>query len=171
LQQDDGNNMFAYRSHPAVLQYQSWQPHSLEEVQSFISSMSKLKFNTPGWYQIAIALRSDGRLIGDIGIHILESDPRIVEIGITIAPTYQGNGYATEALNAILNLLFISLCKHRVFASVDPRNLPSMALMKRIGLRQEGHFIQSVWFKENWADDVVFALLGSEWHSHLRNRN
>jgi RimJ/RimL family protein N-acetyltransferase len=39
-----------------------------------------------------------------------------------------------------------------------------MALMERIGLRKEGHFVQSLWFKDRWADDIVFAMLASEWH-------
>jgi RimJ/RimL family protein N-acetyltransferase len=157
--------MFAYRSNPEVLQYQSWQPQSLEEVQSFISSMMMRELNTPGWYQLGIELRGDDVLIGDCGIHVLETDSRIVEIAITIAPDFQAKGYATEALNAILDLLFVRLNKHRVFASVDPRNLGSMALMERIGLRKEGHFVQSLWFKDCWADDVIFAMLASEWCS------
>jgi RimJ/RimL family protein N-acetyltransferase len=160
---DDAENMFAYRSHPEVLQYQFWHPQSLEEIQLFISKMATREFNTSGWSQIAIALRNDNRLIGDCGIHVLETDSRIVEIGITISPDYQSNGYATEALNAVLDLLFVRLGKHRIIASVDPRNLPSMALMERIGLRKEGHLVQSVWFKESWVDDVIFAMLASEW--------
>src|SRR5262249_17521990 len=130
------------------------------------------EFNAPGWYQIGIVLGSDGGLIGDCGIHVLESDSRIVEIGITIAPAFQCMGYASEALSCILDLLFARLGKHRVFASVDPCNLPSMALMRRIGLRQEGHFVQSLWFKDRWADDVVFAMLASEWRSkHSTHQN
>ena len=163
----DAEAMLAYRSHPQVCLYQSWEPQSLQEIRLFINKMAKVEFNTAGWYQIGIALQTDGSLIGDCGIHILETDPRIAEIGITIAPALQSKGYATEALKAILNLLFIELCKHRVFASVDPRNLPSMALMERIGLRKEGHFIQSLWFKDRWADDVVFAMLASEWQRSL----
>lgn len=165
LQPDDTEAIFAYRSDPRVLQYQSWEPKSLEEVQSFIISMLAREFNTPGWYQIGIASHGDGALIGDCGIHILETDQRIAEIGITIAPAFQSIGYAQEALNAILDLLFVRLSKHRVFASVDPCNLPSMALMERIGLRKEGHFVQSFWSKDRWADDVVFAMLNSEWGS------
>lgn len=160
---EDADNMLAYRSDPAVAQFQSWHPQSLAEIHSFISGMSRQEFNSPGWYQIGIALRSDGRLIGDCATHVLDSDSRIVEIGITIAPSYQSNGYATEAFQAIFKLLFVELGKHRIFASVDPRNSPSMALMQRLGLRQEAHFVQSLWFKESWADDVVFAMLASEW--------
>jgi RimJ/RimL family protein N-acetyltransferase len=87
----------------------------------------------------------------------------VAEIGIMIAPDFQRNGYATEALNVILNLLFVKFGKHRVFASVDPCNLRSVALMRRIGLRQEARFIRSLWFKESWVDDAVFAMLADEW--------
>ena len=159
----DADTMFAYRSHPDIMRYQSWEPQSIQEVASLIDRISKVEFNTIGWYQIGIARQSGGNLIGDCGIHILETDPRIAEIGITIAPASQSNGYATEALQAVLSLLFGELCKHRVFASVDPCNLPSMTLMKRIGMRKEGQFVQSLWFKDRWVDDVVFAMLASEW--------
>jgi RimJ/RimL family protein N-acetyltransferase len=159
----DAEGLFAYRSDPEVLRYQSWQPQSLDEIRSLVSSMSTQEFNTPGWHQIGIALRNDGSLIGDCGIHILETDSRVAEIGITIAPAHQGIGYATEALNAILHLLLVRLGKHRVFASVDPDNVRSIALMERVGLRKEGHFVQSLWFKDKWVDDVIFALLASEW--------
>lgn len=160
----DADSLFEYRSHPEVCLFQSWEPESLQEVRLFINKMAKVELNKTGWHQIGIALQTDGSLIGDCGIHILETDSRLAEIGITIAPAQQSRGYATEALNAILNLLFRGLGKHRVFASVDPRNLPSMALMERVGLRKEAHFVQSLWFKDGWADDVVFALLASEWH-------
>jgi RimJ/RimL family protein N-acetyltransferase len=169
LKPDDAEAMFAYRSNPAVVQYQSWEPKSLQAVRWFITDMTTREFNTPGWYQIGIALAGDDRFIGDCGIHVLETDSRIAEIGITIAPASQSMGYATEALHAIFDLLFVRLGKHRVFASVDPCNLPSMALMERIGLRKEGHFVQSLWFKDSWVDDIVFATLASEWslkHHH-----
>jgi RimJ/RimL family protein N-acetyltransferase len=31
------------------------------------------------------------------------------------------------------------------------------------GMRQEVHFRESLWFKGEWADDVVFGILASEW--------
>jgi RimJ/RimL family protein N-acetyltransferase len=166
----DAEYMFRYRTDPEVLRYQSWHPQSVDDVQSFISGISTHEFNAPGWYQIGIAPRSDGTLIGDCGIHILETDSRIAEIGITIAPAHQSNGYATEALNAILNVLFSTLGKHRVFASVDPGNVRSIALMERVGMRKEAHFVQSLWFKDKWVDDVIFAMLAGEWQSHLNFR-
>jgi RimJ/RimL family protein N-acetyltransferase len=164
LAQRDAEEMFAYRSCPEVIQYQSCGSKSLDDVHAFIKNMSSVELGAPGWNQLAIELLSDGSLIGDCGIHILD-DSRMTEIGITLAPAHQSKGYATEALKAVLDLLFVRLNKHRVMASVDPRNLASMALMTRLGLRKEGHFLQSLWLKGEWVDDVVFAMLASEWKS------
>lgn len=163
LQLEDTENLYAYRSDPGVLEFQSLEAKSSDEIRSFINGMKLREFNAPGWYQIGIALRADDGLIGDCGIHVLEAEPRVVELGITIAPSFQSKGYATGALNAVIDLLFGKLAKHRVYTSVDPRNLPSMTLMKRLGLRKEGHFVQSLRFRNEWVDDVIFAMLCSEW--------
>ncbi len=97
--------------------------------------------------------------------YVTADDPRQVEIGFTVAPAHQGRGFATEAVLGILAYLFECVHKHRVFASVDPRNVASMALLKRVGMRQEAHYRESLWFKGGWADDVVFGILESEWAS------
>ena len=55
------------------------------------------------------------------------------------------------------------LRKHRVYASVDPRNKPSMALLERVGMRKEAYLRQSLFWKGEWVDDVIYALLRSEW--------
>jgi RimJ/RimL family protein N-acetyltransferase/uncharacterized damage-inducible protein DinB len=160
----DVGAMFDYRSGPDVARFQTWEPQSQEQVRSFIASFLDLEPDTPGaWFQLAITLRESGLLIGDCGLHFPVGETRQAEVGITLSPAYQGQGYATEALRAVLDYLFITLGKHRVYATVDPRNLPSVALLKRVGLRQEAHLRESLWFKGAWADDLVFAILDREW--------
>jgi RimJ/RimL family protein N-acetyltransferase len=108
-------------------------------------------------------LHENGVLIGDLGV-CLPSDPHgSVEFGISIAPPYQGNGYASEALRALFVFVLGELGRHRVHASVDPRNLASMAMLRALGMRQEAHHRESLWFKGEWVDDVIFALLDHEW--------
>jgi len=85
------------------------------------------------------------------------------EIGISLNPKYQKQGFAQEALRAIFKYLFVQLDLHRIIGSVDPRNISSATLLRRVGMRQEAHFIQSYWLKGEWTDDLVFALLRSEW--------
>jgi RimJ/RimL family protein N-acetyltransferase len=48
---------------------------------------------------------------------------------------------------------------------MDPRNTASIALFKRVGMRQEAHFVESLWLNDEWVDDVVYAILEREWRS------
>ena len=169
LRGSDAPAMYAYRSDPEVCRYQSFEPASLGDVENFISSLQAHDFDTSGtWFQFAIRHQDRGQLIGDLGVHFCADHPRQVEIGITVSPAFQGQGFGTEAVTGILDHLFGSLQKHRVFASVDPRNEPCIRLLKRVGLRQEAHFRQSLWFKGEWADDLVFGILASDWVSLRR---
>jgi RimJ/RimL family protein N-acetyltransferase len=161
--------MFAYRSLPIVTRYQNWEPQNLEEIHSFIQSQMNLEIDTPGsWFQVGIFLRESNLLIGDCGFHFPQGEDHQVEVGITLSPTYQGKGYATEAFRCMLETLFNSLGKHRVYASTDPDNIQSLKLQERVGMRKEAHFRQSLWFKGKWADDIIFALLDWEWRSRSR---
>jgi RimJ/RimL family protein N-acetyltransferase len=164
LTPSDALQMFEYRSDPAVCRYQSFQPGSLADIEAFIEEIQQVAFGSPGtWFQFAVRDRDTGRLIGDMGAHFLEAERNQVEIGFTLSPRHQGQGFATEAVRGLLDFLLCDCHKHRVFASVDPRNRPSVRLLRRVGMRQEAHFIQAVWFKGEWADDMVFAVLASEW--------
>ena len=164
LRASDAEAMYAYRSDPEVARYQNWEPRSLEEIQGFIASLGEAEPGQPGaWYQVGIARCESDGLIGDLGIHVSESEPRQAEIGITLAPAFQGRGLASEALRALFGYLFLDLGLHRVHGSVDPRNRASMALLARVGMRQEAHFVESYWCKGEWTDDAVFALLAREW--------
>jgi RimJ/RimL family protein N-acetyltransferase len=87
------------------------------------------------------------------------------------APTaHQGHGYATEAIECLLDFVFDRLGKHRVAAVTDAENRPAASLFRRLGFRQEAHFIEHVWFKGAWGSEFVFALLRREWEQR-RTRN
>jgi RimJ/RimL family protein N-acetyltransferase len=162
LQMADAPALFGYRADPAVWRYQNWRPESLVEVERFIHKQSATSAPVAGqWMQRAIRLRADGALVGDLGF-CLSGDGQ-AEFGINLAPSRQGQGMAREASRALLDYLFGTLGVHRVHASVDPRNMPSMALMRSLPLRQEAHLRESLWFRGEWADDVIFALLSREW--------
>jgi RimJ/RimL family protein N-acetyltransferase len=148
-----------------VARYQHWQPRDIGDANRFIEELEAVEFDVPGtWFQFGIRLRESGVLAGDLGVHFFE-DGAQAEIGFTLAPSSQGRGYGTEAVTAVLTHLFGPLAKHRVIASVDPRNEPSVRLLKRVGLRQEAHHRRSLLFKGEWADDLVFAVLASEWQT------
>ncbi|MDE2156606.1 MAG: GNAT family N-acetyltransferase [Xanthomonadaceae bacterium] len=167
LRPQDAQALFDYRANPQVARYQGWRPASIAEAGDFIACQADASLARPdSWFQRAIRLREDGRLIGDAGIHMPGDADGSVEVGISIAPVCQGRGYAGEALRALFDLLFVTLGRHRIHASVDPRNVASMALLRSLGMRQEAHFRESLRLHGVWVDDVVFAMLAREWPSH-----
>ncbi len=164
LETSDAQRIFEYRSRPEVSRFQTWGTQSPDEIESCISGLSAIEPGLPGsWYQIGVALRSSGKLVGDCGFHVLKAEPPQAELGVALAPEYQSQGHATEALRALLQYLLVTLGKHRAFGSVDPRNVRSIRLMQRVGMREEAHFVKSLWFKGEWVDDMIFAVLASEW--------
>lgn len=159
----DAEEFFAYRSLPEVGLFQSWQPETIEEVQAFLTKSESVAPDTPdSWYQLAICL-PDGRLIGDIGIHTLDHDQ--LELGYTLSPSFQGMGYATEAVHAIIREAFTVWNTHRIAASVDPDNRASIRLLERLGFRREAHLIKSYWTGDRWADDCIYAMLREEYRN------
>jgi RimJ/RimL family protein N-acetyltransferase len=91
-------------------------------------------------------------------------------LGITLAPAHQGCGLATESLSSVLGYLFDSLGKHRVSAVTDAENHAAARLFRRLGFRQEAHFVERVWFKGGWGSEYLFAMLHREWQARRARR-
>jgi RimJ/RimL family protein N-acetyltransferase len=162
---EDLDAFVAYRSDPGVARYQSWEaPYPRSQARQFLQELETIHPDTPGeWFQFAVALRATDRLIGDCAAHVPADDPRQAEIGFTLAPEHQGHGYATEAVRRLLRYLLIERGKHRVSATCDDRNTRSAAVLERVGMRREGHLVESTWSKGEWANDLLYAVLRHEW--------
>ncbi len=161
-------SFMAYRNDPEVARYQSWESITRREAMKFIAEQSRHRPGIAGkWFQFAAEIKQGGILAGDCALLVLKSAPRIGEIGYTFARAYQGNGLATEAARAVVDYGFDSLSLNRIIATCDCRNLRSIALMERLPMKREGHFIQNAWFKGEWCDEFQYAVLRDEW-MHIR---
>jgi RimJ/RimL family protein N-acetyltransferase len=162
---EDAATLAAYRSDPAVARYQSWDvPFSRAQARSFIESLETANPDTPGeWFQFAVVEAATGIHIGDLAAHVDAGDPRLATIGITMATSAQGKGYANEAAAWLLDYLLLNRRKHRVTADCDTRNGRAVALLEHLQLRREGHHLQSAWWKGEWVDEFAYAILAREW--------
>lgn len=164
LTPDDAVDLFAYRSDARVARYQGWVPANVEEARAFIAAQRSAPLREPGaWKQLAIRTLHEGRLVGDIGLHFPEDDHGSFEFGVSLRPGAQGQGFAHEAVVHVLAWVFGPWGIRRTVASVDPRNTASMALLQRLGFRQEAHHRESYLLRGEWVDDCVFAMLAAEW--------
>jgi aminoglycoside 6'-N-acetyltransferase len=127
----------SYRAIPEVGRFQGWSPMSEAEAMAFLAEMSEAPLFTPGvWFQLAVAEREAGQLIGDIGIFV-SADGLTGEIGFTLAPDAQGRGIATAAVRQALRLLFDVTSVKQVRGITDSRNEASIRLLERVGFRHQ----------------------------------
>lgn len=160
---DDALPLAAYRSDPAVARYQGWTaPVPPQAAAALVEDFAAGDPVRPGWFQYAIELTAEGRLIGDIGVN-LHDNLMQADLGFTLAAGHQGLGYATEAVSAVLDELFRQRGLHRVSAECDARNLASARLLERLGFRNEGRRPANSWIKGEWTDDLLFGLLAEDY--------
>ena len=112
---------------------------------------------------LAVERREDGRVIGDLTLWLRSVEWAQVEIGYVFSPAAAGQGFATEAARALLDVAFDALGAHRVYARADARNGASIRLLERLGMRCEARFRENQIFKGAWCEEVVYAVLASEW--------
>ena len=164
LKLSDLTDFHLYRSNPEVTKYQGFDVMTIEQAKQFINDNSTKHFGNAGeWVQYGIENIETRQLIGDCAIKLDQYDTRIAEIGITISNLEQKKGFAKEVLLGILTFLFDNKEIHRVVEIVDAENIASINLLKSTGFKQEGHFIENIFFKGKWGSEFQYAMLKREW--------
>ena len=154
----------AYRKDPEVARFQSWDKYTAAQAKVLLQQQRKLLPGKPGkWVQFAIEQKSTKALIGDCALKVEGREHPQGELGFTLAGTAQGQGFGGEAVTALLDYAFGKLHLHRITALTDCRNRPAAKLLERLGFHREGHFLRSGFFKGEWCDEYLFAMLASEW--------
>jgi ribosomal-protein-alanine N-acetyltransferase len=115
----------------------------LEEVAEGYSRMfEKVRVPPDEWllgYQMV--LREEGKVIGCCGYKGPPDESGMVEIAYITAPAYRGNGYATEAANALIRYAFQSAFITVVRAHTLPEPNASTRILTRCGLRNVGELL------------------------------
>lgn len=148
---EDAEAIAVYRSDPEVSRYQGWDRTDPDGVRAEIEEMAPRMPGEPGgWVQLSVEERGSGRLVGDIGLSLTDGEPGVVKIGYTMAPEFQGRGYATEAVGALVDYAFETLGAEVVRAYASAENVPSIRVAEKVGLRLierlEHRYGDEVWF-------------------------
>lgn len=109
----------------------------------------------------AIERRSDGRLIGAVGLEIDAHDAK-AELGYWTGKPYWNRGYCTEAAKEVLRFGFGVLGLNRIEARHFTRNPASGRVLQKIGMRHEGHLRQSIRKWDKFEDLELYAVLKSD---------
>jgi len=151
-----------YATKNEMRQYEKGIPDR-ESAQSFLERIIFKASETPRThFCLAITAPPEDKVIGHISR--TSQNPEINEWKIGWAVRFQDwrHGYASEAAHRILDYAFHDLYAHRVVAFCHAENAASVKVMKKIGMKQEGHLRQTRWFNDSWADEFVYAILESD---------
>lgn len=169
FQPDDLNDLYAIQSRPDVARYEYWEPRTRGEVEAVLSrkiaqgSVRREGDALSAAVVLPDAVDTTSGVIGDVSFWWRSEAYRQGEIGYAFNPRFGGRGFATEAVRAVIDMAFRDLGLHRVYGRTDARNTASANLMRRLGMRQEAHFVDNEIFKGAWGSEFVFAILEDEW--------
>ncbi|MBS7545356.1 GNAT family N-acetyltransferase [Ancylobacter oerskovii] len=109
--------------------------------------------------------RADGRFVGMVNYHDRQPWNRRLAVGWILVPALRGQGLMTEAMGALLAHGFGALDAHRIEAEIEPQNLPSERLARRLGFRREGLLRDRLQVAGRARSVAMWSLLRPEWEA------
>lgn len=91
-----------------------------------------------GWGVWLVINKDDNTIIGDIGFKGKPDSENMVEVGYGIVPAAQNKGFATEAVNEILNWAFSSGNVKKIAAECLIDNIASIKVLEKLNMKRIG---------------------------------
>ena len=166
FREDDFDALLAYQGDPRYLQYYGEAERPEEFTRSLHRWFVDHQADEPRYrFQLAITLRDDDRLIGNVGVRKPKPDAVEAEMGCEFAADYWNRGYATEANRAMLRFGFQDLQLHRLWAGTNSGKGAAQRVLEKLGMRREGELRETTWMGDHWANTIIYGILEDEWRS------
>lgn len=99
-------------------------------------------------------------LMGVVNINNIQlGSMRTASLGYYGEKDYAGTGYMTEGMGLVLKYAFEDIGLHRIEANIQPDNIASKKLVKRIGFQKEGFSPDYMQIGGKWRDHERWAIL------------
>src|SRR5690606_20703450 len=110
----------------------------------------------------AVTIRGEDRMIGIMGIYQMRIEDYRGEIGYMVMPQYQGQGFTSEAVGAIVKYGFEGMKLNSVEGIIDPENSASARVLEKNGFRREAHLRENIFYEGKFLDSVIYSKLASD---------
>jgi [ribosomal protein S5]-alanine N-acetyltransferase len=146
-----------------VIRYMLFELHSREDTERYVAANGPLVLG-PDRYAIDRAIVREGsdELIGLCGL-VVDHARDEAEAWYMVLPEWWGQGVATGAMKALLEVGFGDYGVHRIWACVVPANVASSRVLLKAGLRLEGHSRCNLRVHGEWQDSYLYAVVREEW--------
>lgn len=147
---------------PEIAKYTLEDPWSADDASRQVSGRICRTGLESTSHSLALVIEHQGNVVGDVHLWLTDVERNVAEIGWGLAPAVSGQGLATEAVTAVVDLGFSDYEVHRIAAQMDARNQASARLAERVGMHREAHLRQDWWNKGEWTDTLIYAKLSSD---------
>jgi len=156
--EDDYNDLYEYLSDKDIYRFEPGEPITIETAKKLCNERSKTnKF---------LAVQLKNKVIGHIYFNQMEPQKLLTwEAGFIFNKKYQGKGYATESLMAVIEYGFKNMNIHKIIAHCNPKNVSSWKLLERVKMKREGKLRENIFFNKDeegnpiWLDTYEYGLL------------
>lgn len=112
---------------------------------------------------LPFAIELDGELVGQLTVSsITYGSMCSASIGYWVSEHVAGRGVAPTAVAMATDYCFDELGLHRVEVNIRPENAPSLRVVTKLGLRDEGLRVAFLHIQGRWCDHRTFALTAEE---------
>lgn len=155
----------AYHALPEAQRFRGARVRSRADVQEALDTMlAERALNRPGdMLSLAAVRRNDAQLVGQVALRWHDATAAQGELRFVFNPAFQRQGYASEAVRAMLDFGFADVDLHRIFTRCDARNQAVARMLKSLGMRLEAHYREHALFQGEWDEELHFAILDREW--------
>lgn len=158
LRHDDIGALLTYRNDPDVAVFQDWSLPFTRMDASLLVGASSTPLVPGTWFQYGIFDRTDGQLLGDIGLLRDGQQPDTLTVGYTLDRRWWGQGIAGEAVGAVLDHATALVDAAAVTADALASNAASLRLLERLGFVEVERTARSERIDGVWHDEVRMRL-------------
>jgi len=139
-----------------------WVDH-MHTVANFAYYISDTKKRAAERTDFGYAIIIDKNIVGRIGLHHLNNQNKIGEIGYWLADGLQGRGIITKCCTAIINHGFTQLGLNRIEIKCGTGNSKSRAVAEKLQFKSEGISRQAELLNGKYIDLYLYAMLKEDW--------
>jgi len=151
----------AYNRDPRFHAYLPIEPPDAGTTQSFVAlCLQRARERPRRHYDPVVVERASGAILGTLRLSLRRRG--IADLGYAIRPDRWNEGFASEALMALLAALRPRLALAEVWATVDPANAASIRLLEKTGFSREGYAREYLCINGVWQDHLLYARLKTD---------
>jgi RimJ/RimL family protein N-acetyltransferase len=163
----DSDAFYGYMKHEDYWRHLPMQPPTLEAVRSFVERCRREQTGNPRTnYFLAAVSKETGEVIGEGILRIVSLRHGQAEIGWGVDRQYTRLGLGTEIGRAMLSFGF-GLDLHRLYAQCHVENTPSLCIMAKLAMTEEGILRENVNARGQWWSSSQWSILRTE-HNEAR---